>query len=167
MNVDLKSSRKRKYQKPFFLTVNKKCKGYRMKKISQDEPCPDISSSSSSEFKENEDIQIVNSSSKIISPIKTESNPKAAEICVKSKSIQVKLHAKSSYVQASVHTKLKSTHISKTKTLKSCGIQTEKEMKNVKKSTIGEKLMKRILFEIDFDAFAQKLRDNEQTGKNS
>ena len=136
-----------------------------MKKISQDKPCPDISSSSSSKCKENEDIQIVNSSSKIISPVKTESNPKAAEICVNLKLIQVKPQAKSSYVQASVHTKSKSTHISKSKTLKSCGIQTEKEIKNVKKSTIGEKLMNRILFEIDFDAFTQKLCDNEQTEK--
>ena len=165
MDVDLKSSRKRKYQKRSFLTVNKKCKCYWMKKISQDKPCLDISSSSSSECEENEDIQIVNSSSNIFSPIKTESNPKAVEISVKSKSIQVKPHAKSSYVQASVQTKSKSTHISKMKTLKSCGIQTEKEMKNVKKSTIGEKLINRILFEIDFDAFAQELCDNEQTEK--
>ena len=71
-------------------------------------------------------------------------------------------------VQAVTMTKSKYLQVSENRHFRSCGIQTttvtEKKL-HPKKYSQGEGLKNRLFVDADFETFAQKLHDNEQTDK--
>ena len=87
-------------------------------------------------------------------------------ICKKNKTVQCKPIYKTSCVQAVTTTKLKCVQVSETSHVHLYGVQTTKVKEDKlprKKCSRGERLKNRLFLDADFETFAQKLHENEQT----
>ena len=86
----------------------------------------------------------------------------------KNKSVQCKPMFKTSCIQAVSTTKSKYVQVSENKHFRSYGIQTttvKEDKLHRKKCSQGKRLKNRLFVDADFETFAQKLHENEQTDK--
>ena len=160
---DLTRKRK-KYSKRYFLTTSKKCKWYRTGRTDGNIDNPDISdilTSSESEHGVNADEptqKVENDRAPVYSKNLITSASKH------NKKTQTHISKQTSSVQAVPQTKLKYVQMSKEFTI-STAVQMDTQKKKEEKKTSGVLLQEQLHLNSDFDKFAEKLHDNEQTQK--
>ena len=148
--------KQKKYSKRHFLTTSKKCKRYHVNRTSENTSDPVKSEFWMSSDSEHECQHIDQKPVYSLLPVTN-----AFKHC---KSTQTCILKKTASAQSVLHSKSKSIRTMKD-CLKTISVQTEKERNVQQKITQGSRLISQLSMNKNFDKFAEKLHDNEQTQK--
>ena len=158
------SCKRKKYLKRSFLTTSKKCKCYRSNRTEtspQDNHLSHLSTSSSDESQsdQNDPSEYTCTAKECVHHVYSTAP------YLRNKSTQIWINKKTASVQAVKLTRNKNMQTLKTRnSVRSSFVQTDEQVKPLtKKETLGVKLTDKMKASIDFEKFAQKLHDNEQT----
>ena len=158
--------KRKKYTKQSFLTTSKKCKCYRSNHTEtslQDNHLSHLSTSSSDESQSDQ-----NDPSEYTCTAKERVHHVFSTApYLRNKSTQIQINKKTASVQAVKLMRNKNMQTLKTRnSVQSSFVQTDEQVKPLtKKETLGVKLTDKLKASIDFEKFAQKLHDHEQTEK--
>ena len=161
-------SRSRKRRKYSYLTTDKKSKRYRLQHTETSENIPNIDTSSSSESEseasDHENVEKVDLETPTLPIQRTYLH--GPRKYTKDKNTQVKVSTKNQLMQAVVCTKNKLTqHSDPLKAIHSYGVQKTENVSGHIELTHAEKLTQLLSANDNFNHFAQKLHENEQTQK--
>ena len=158
--------KRKKYSKRSFLTTSKKCKYYRSNRTEtspQDNHLSHLSTSPSDESQSNQN----DPSEYTCTAKECVHHVYSTAPYLRNKSTQIQINKKTASVQAVKLMRNKNMQTLKTRnTVRSSFVQTDEQVKPLtKKETLGVKLTDKLKASIDFEKFAQKLHDHEQTEK--
>ena len=148
--------KRQKYSKHYFQTTSKKCKRYHVNRTSENTSDPVISEFLTSSDSEQECQHIDQKPVYSLVPV--------MNVFKHCKSTQTHILKKTASVQSVPHSKSKSIQTTRD-CLKTISVQTEKEGNVQQKITHRSHLISQSSLNTNFDKFAEKLHDNEQTQK--